>query len=230
MTIVMNTVVASSGSDPWVQSGCEERSMAITDCGKTDRGLIGKVADWRDASAWGRFDATYRPMVRGWGRRFGLRGDDLEELCQVVMIWLSRKISSFHDGPSKPFRAWLRCVVSSRAIDLLRARRRSLPIIDPEVMSDARPLPGLQSSSRSDGRRFPMVPDEVLQAVRCRVQPESWRIFWMVRVEGMSVDEVRHLFGKTYAATYRNQERVARMLRIEMERHGKTWTSMSRRS
>jgi hypothetical protein len=75
-----------------------------------------------------------------------------------------------------------------------------------------------------------MVPDEVLQAVRCRVQPESWRIFWMVRVEGMSVDEVRHLFGKTYAATYRNQERVARMLRIEMERHGKTWTSMSRRS
>ncbi|MEW4569062.1 sigma-70 family RNA polymerase sigma factor [Tautonia sp. JC769] len=203
--------------------------MAITDCGETDRGLIGKVADWRDASAWNRFDALYRPMVRGWGRRFGLQGDDLEELCQVVMIWLSRKITSFHEAPSKTFRAWLRCVVSSRAIDLLRARRRSLPVIDPDAMSDARSPAELPSTSRPAGGRLPSVPDEVLQSVRRRVQPESWRIFWMVRVEGVPVDEVRHLFGKTYAAAYRNQERVARMLRAELERHGKSSASDSRR-
>ena len=197
--------------------------MAIADCGKTDRGLIGKVADWRDASAWGRFDAMYRPMVRRWGRRFGFEGDDLEELCQIVMIWLSRKITSFRDEPSRTFRAWLRCVVSSRAIDLLRARRRSMPVIDPDTMVDARPLRDLDSTTRSGGDRLRSVPDEVLQSVQRRVHPENWRIFWMVRVEGMSVDEVRHLFGKTYAATYRNQERVARMLRDELERSGKTY-------
>ncbi|WP_169976905.1 RNA polymerase sigma factor [Tautonia rosea] len=196
--------------------------MAIADCGKTDRGLIGKVADWRDASAWGRFDATYRPMVRSWGRRFGFEGDDLEELCQVVMIWLSRKITSFRDEPTRTFRAWLRCVVSSRAIDLLRARRRALPNIDPDVMVDERPLPPLDSTRCSKTDPVRSVPAEVLQTVQRRVQPESWRIFWMVRVEGMSVDEVRHLFGKTYAATYRNQERVARMLRAEMERFQST--------
>lgn len=195
--------------------------MSIVDCEKTDRSLVDRVVDWRDASAWVRFDATYRPMVRRWGRRFGLDGDDLEELCQVVMIWLSRKLERLRDDPPKAFRAWLRCVVSSRAIDLIRARRRATPLVDPGEVVDPRPQnrPKMTTSIVCPAdARLRAVPDEVVLAVQRRVRPENWQIFWMVRVEGKPINEVRHLFGKTYAATFRNQERVARMLQKELER------------
>lgn len=193
--------------------------MADFDGGTTDRMLIGRVADWRDASAWRRFDATYRPMVRRWGRQFGFAGDDLEELCQVVLVGVLGRAKGFCYDPSRSFRGWLRRITHCRAVEQIRARRRSpaaLAAPEAQVAPHWHPRPEATPPPRDD--RLDGLVEEVQRAVRARVAPENWRIFWLIRVDGRPVAEVAAAVGKTYAATFRNQERIARMLRDEAER------------
>jgi RNA polymerase sigma-70 factor (ECF subfamily) len=200
--------------------------MTTLECGTTDSGLIRRVADWRDASAWWAFDATYRPLIRAWGRRLGLTGEEADELCQVVLIGVARRMGDFRYDPSRTFRGWLLALTRSRAVDLARIRVRDRGLVDRAI--DDRDEAGLallgqdpaDGADQSDGidPMLRRLADEVQRAVRDRVAPESWRIFWMVRVEGRPVAEVAAAEGKTYAATYRNQRRVAAMLRAEADR------------
>lgn len=190
--------------------------------GTTDQALIGNVANWGDDSAWGRFDSTYRPMIRRWGQGLGFRGDDLEELCQVVMVDVLKRAKSFRYDPSRSFRGWLRRVVHSRAVELIRTRQRQAqPLGDADARiggaQRSRPDADTPASPGSDDRLHDLAA-EVQQAVRGRVDPENWRIFWMIRVEGQPIAEVAQAVGKTYAATYRNQQRIARMLQDEADR------------
>ena len=192
--------------------------MKAIECGSTDPVLIGRVGDWADDSAWRRFEATYRPAVRDWGRRHGMAGDDAEELAQVVMVELTRRMPGFRYDPSRTFRGWLRALVRSRAIDLIRRRREVLALRDEDEAAGLAGPPGAESTAAGTGDRLGLLAAEVERAVRERVEPESWRIFWLVRVEGWSVAEAAEAVGKTYAAAYRNQQRVARMLREEASR------------
>ena len=199
--------------------------MTTLDCGTTDPGLIRRVADWRDASAWHAFDATYRPLVRAWARRMGLTGDEADELCQRVMIGVARRMGGFRYDPSRTFRGWLRALTRSRAVDLVRARGGADRPLSAEDEAGAA-LRAAASSQADDGpgpgievdpllRRLA---EEIQQAVRARVSAESWQAFWMVRVEGLPVAEVASGLGKSYAATYRCQHRVAARLRAEADR------------
>jgi RNA polymerase sigma-70 factor (ECF subfamily) len=200
--------------------------MTTLECGTTDSGLIRRVADWRDASAWWAFDATYRPIVRAWGRGMGLTGEEADELCQVVMIGVARRMGDFRYDPSRTFRGWLLALTRSRAVDLARVRGRDRDRFDRRVddRDEAEPArldpvpPAGEDQSDGIDPILRRLADQVQQAVRDRVSPESWRIFWMVRIEGTPVAEVAQAVGKTYAAAYRNQHRVAAMLRAEADR------------
>lgn len=186
---------------------------------ETDRMLLNQVADWDDATACERFDATYRPMVRAWGRRLGFVGDELDELCQIVMIEVLKKMKGFRYDPLRSFRGWIRQILQWRAMQLLRARRRAaLPLVDPEAVMDSRVRAELITTRPLGDDPLMSLFDEIQGAVRRRVHPENWRIFWMIRVEQRPIAEVAELFGKSYVAAYRNQERIARMLREEARR------------
>ena len=190
--------------------------MATGDGEATDPGLIGRVGSWRDESAWRAFDASYRPRIRAWGRRLGVSGDDADELAQVVLVEAARRLQSFRYDPSRTFRGWLRRLTDCRAVDLGRARRSAGHSLADDDEPATSPDPS-RTPVAVDPRRL-RIADEVQQAVRGRVEPDSWRIFWMVRVEGVPVAEAASALGKTYAAAYRNQQRVAKMLRDEAAR------------
>jgi RNA polymerase sigma-70 factor (ECF subfamily) len=196
-------------------------AMAACDGGTTDPGLIGRVGDWDDSSAWRAFDATYRPVLRGWAWRLGAAGDDADELAQRVLVEATQRLKGFRYDPSKTFRGWLWRLVQCRALDMVRARRSAeLPLLDGDVEPEARPAPGLdlaRTTVAPDSQRLRLT-DEIQQAVRARVSPESWQVFWMVQVEGYSVTEAASALGKSYAAAYRNHQRVVKMLREEADR------------
>jgi RNA polymerase sigma-70 factor (ECF subfamily) len=194
-------------------------AMAACDGGSTDPGLIGRVGNWDDSSAWRAFDATYRPVLRGWARRLGAAGDDADELAQRVLVEATRLLKGFRYDPVKSFRGWLWRLVQRRALDMVRARRSAeLPLLDGDVEPEARPAPGLDRTTVAPDSRRLRLTDEIQQAVRARVAPESWRVFWMVQVEGCSVTDAASALGKSYAAAYQNHQRVAKMLREEADR------------
>ncbi|WP_169975745.1 RNA polymerase sigma factor [Tautonia rosea] len=188
-----------------------------SDDAKTDRRLLQRVARWNDDSAWTRFDDTYRPMIRRWGQSLGFEGDDLDELCQMVILRFLHRAEGFDYDPSKTFRGWLRTVLRSQVVELVRSRRqgtRSLPSPD-DLPDDGADRLGDESTPRDLGGRLADLAESVQDAVKERVSPENWRVFWMIRVEGSPVAEAARAVGKSYAAAYRNQERIARMLREE---------------
>ncbi len=59
---------------------------------------------------------------------------------------------------------------------------------------------------------------EAQEAVRSRVDPQTWSAYWFVAIEGQSVREAAEILGKSYTAVYTGYKRVDRMLRVEGER------------
>ncbi len=92
-----------------------------------------------DEISWFDFYETYRPLILLRGHDFHLNGNELEELCQQVIIDIFKLGSKFKYDPAKgKFRDYLRRVISHNAIDLLRKRPKlqnleeeTIPFYDP---------------------------------------------------------------------------------------------------
>jgi RNA polymerase sigma-70 factor (ECF subfamily) len=78
----------------------------------------------RDALAWQRLVALYRPLVVYWCRRAGVRPDDADDLVQEVFLAVANGLGQFdHRGPGS-FRGWLRGVTRHKVLDLHERRGR----------------------------------------------------------------------------------------------------------
>src|SRR5262249_51132132 len=62
------------------------------------------------------------------------------------------------------------------------------------------------------------VAEEVSRRVRARVEPKTWKAFWLTAVGGKSADDVARRLDMEVAAVYRAKYRVREMLRAEGER------------
>src|SRR5262249_43802230 len=83
------------------------------------------LLDWvrkQDPAAWRRLVNLYSPLVMNWcRRRYGLQSADAEDVGQEVFRAVAEKIRDFRrDRPGDSFRAWLRRITHSKAIDELR--------------------------------------------------------------------------------------------------------------
>ncbi len=78
----------------------------------------------RREEAWRVFLERYRPLIRGWCRRWGLKDGGADDVTAAVLAKLVRIMEKFVYDPTQSFRAWLRVVVDHEACDLWRQRRR----------------------------------------------------------------------------------------------------------
>jgi hypothetical protein len=60
--------------------------------------------------------------------------------------------------------------------------------------------------------------EEVQHAVRRRVSPQTWQVFWSIAIEGQSVRETAAAAGISYYAAFAAEKRVGLMLRQEGQR------------
>ena len=189
--------------------------MRRDDGGTTSPTLLDRLGDWGDHRAWSEFLARYEPAVLRFVRPYRLDAEATEELCQRVWIELARRLRTYRYDPGKTFRGWLRRLCQSRAIDFLRQRKADpFERLDIDPISPARPA----ESEADDDPGRPLLlrrGEEVQRAVRARVDPKTWGVFWGVAVEGGTVREAAEAAGMTYAAAFAAQKRVGRMLREE---------------
>ncbi len=195
--------------------------------GQTSPTLLDRVRDWDDHPAWMRFFERYHPLLRFWCGRFGLDDDVSDELCQRIWVELMSRMRTFRYDPSRRFRGWLWRLFRSRAIDLLRRRRTTQPLslngVSIDEWSPAREAPdpaddGPDAEQRSVSLILFRQAEEAQEAVRSRVDPETWRAYWFVAVEDRPVREAADALGKSYTAVYTGYKRVDRMLRQEAPR------------
>jgi RNA polymerase sigma factor (sigma-70 family) len=186
--------------------------------GSTDSKLLEQIRDWGDFRAWLRFLAKYDPHLVALCRSYGLSGEPLEECRQVVWIQLAEQMRRFRYDPGLRFRGWLHRFFSSRIIDFLRkaasqdhADRLGDPaFIDVFTADDDHCDPHFLAMLRKA---------EVIQeAVRNQVKPENWLAYWLIAVEGWSIDETKNHQNRSYAAVFRAYKRVCRMVEDQRER------------
>jgi RNA polymerase sigma-70 factor (ECF subfamily) len=207
--------------------GGEEVAMAQADSNQTSPTLLGQLRDWGDHPAWNAFYERYNPLLRVWCHGFALDTDDSDELCQRIWIELMTRMRTFRYDPGRGFRRWLWRLFHSRAIDLLRARRATranfVAQFAPPESLPLRPRWGASDGIEDEA------PDEVSlsllsaasaaqEAVRSRVDAETWRGFWLIAIEERTVREAADALGKRYTAVYNGYRRVERMLRLEGQR------------
>jgi RNA polymerase sigma-70 factor (ECF subfamily) len=199
--------------------------MPRDDGGTTSPTLLRRVGDWRDLPAWHEFVERYDPLLRRWCRESRLDDDATEEVCQRVWVELADRMGAFRYDPGRTFRGWLKGLWRFRTIDLMRERRREGRLVRPlgeEPGDEARMVdrptgPADGEDDEPDARRSLLLEEaeKAQKAVRGRVNPKTWEIYWRIAVDGRTVAEAAAEFGVSYAAAFAAHKRVDQKLREE---------------
>lgn len=177
----------------------EPRSASVA--GSTSRSLL---ADARlaDSAAWERLVTLYAPLVASWCRRWGVPPQDIVDVLQDVFTAVSLNLPRFRkEQAGDTFRGWLLTIARHKSLDFFQRRDR-----EPEAaggteaarrMQDvcdaggAEPLAGLAGSCDvSRDAAFTGVLRQALEGIQGEFQPQTWKAFWGVAVEGRSTADV----------------------------------------
>lgn len=197
--------------------------MGPPDVGTTDPSLLRRVREWKDHPAWSEFVRRYDPLLRCWCRRLRFDAEQAEEFCQQFWVELLPKMEAFRFDPGRRFRSWLWTVFRHRVIDrdrLERNRARCRPLDEAALEAPLLDDPGAAGGSEGEDDRPALLAlaEAAQEAVRAKVQTDTWRAFWLVAIEGRPVREAADELGMKYAAVYVAHRRVAQRLREEGRR------------
>lgn len=164
--------------------------------------------------AWQAFFHRYTPVIRRWCRRHGLRPDAADDVSQTLMADMPRKLRTYSrakaNGGSNRFRAWLRAVVRHEVVNHVRgAAQCGEPL--PTTLAAVDELEyDLTAIHEADVRA-------VVEAVRRKIQPDTWTIYEEVHLAGRAAQEAADRHGKSVGAVFVAVNRVNRLLRDEYQ-------------
>lgn len=167
-----------------------------------------------DAAAYRTLLRACLPVIAGFARAQGVRGDAVDDVVQDTLVTLHAARASY--DPARPFMPWLRAITQRRAIDRLRrASRRPHEVFDPlayEAEVDPLPAPGAGLEARERGaalaRAVAALPDGQRQAVE------------HLGLRELSLDETAALTGRSKNALKVNLHRALKALRASLTAGG----------
>jgi RNA polymerase sigma factor (sigma-70 family) len=196
--------------------------MMSIDPMKTSASLLGQLQDWQNQRAWAAFVERYRPLIQKTCCQAGLTPDAVDEVVQQVLCKLSERLRHFVYDPGRSFRGWLGLLVRRQIVDHYREYQKnpgSRGTGDSAVFlqMDQQPFDDGYDGIESDDqdRLLHELALNVQAAVRARVAGDTWDIFWLTEIEGLSTKEAARRMGKSFAAAYMARQRVRRQLRDE---------------
>ena len=88
--------------------------------------LLARIKDYDDQQAWDEFVSYYRAYIYNVIRRMRFDPDEAEEITQLVLIKMWKKMPSFTLDTSRgKFRSWLSTVIRNQSVDFIRSKERS---------------------------------------------------------------------------------------------------------
>jgi RNA polymerase sigma-70 factor (ECF subfamily) len=172
-----------------------------------------------DPAAWERFDALYRPLVRGWLIRHQVHPQEADDLTQDVLFAVVRGIERFeHTGEAGSFRRWLRTITVNRARAFWRAGRcRGVAPGGDAFLSAIAQLedPASGLSAEWDREHDETVLRRLLELLGAEFEPQTMQAFRQLVFERRTGADVADELGMTLAAVYAAKSRVLHRLRAE---------------
>jgi RNA polymerase sigma factor (sigma-70 family) len=84
-----------------------------------------------DAKAWDGIVERYASLIWSVCRRYGLTGSDAEDVGGSVWLRLVEHLETLHEPAALP--GWLARTTQRECLQLLRTRKRQIPVDDPET-------------------------------------------------------------------------------------------------
>src|SRR3954452_11641403 len=187
---------------------------------ETRQSLLLRAQDG-ETEAWEDLTGLYRPLIIGWLHRQGVRGGDLEDLGQEVLLSVVRHLPGFqHSGQRGAFRSWLRTVVCSRTADYWRAINAGTQASGGSVATAALQQiadPDSDLNRQWDEEHDRYVLDCLLDMVEEEFEPVTLKAFRRLAVDGASGAEVAQELGLSVGAVYVAKSRVLQRIRQDAE-------------
>jgi RNA polymerase sigma-70 factor (ECF subfamily) len=177
--------------------------------------LMALSSDPSDQSAWAAFVDRYGPQIHAWCLRWKLQEADAQDVTQMVLIKLVRRLPEFAYDPSRSFRGWLRTLTAHSWSDFLgdqiRGVRGSADGVIAEMLDTVQARVDLvrHLEEAFDQELFELAKSEVRQ----RVEPHTWEAFRLTAIEGVAAADVAARLGIRVATVYRARHVVQTMLR-----------------
>lgn len=185
----------------------------------TSLSLLDRVGSNADHEAWERLVAIYRPLLERWLGSYEVQAADAEDLIQEVLTIVLQDVGSFdHNRRTGAFRAWLRRILANRVRNFWRTRNYSPRATGTSSLLER--IKQLEDDSSGLSRIWNTDHDQhvmaqLVQAVRPRVQPQTWEAFRRQVFEGQRADVVAEDLGMSLSAVYVARSRVLATLRRE---------------
>ena len=188
---------------------------------ETSASLLEQLHAGPNSPAWARMVSVYTPLIRGWLRRQGVAENDCDDLVQETLSVVIRRYPEFeHNKRTGAFRAWLRTIAVNCLRDFWRSRK-SKPLAaggdEAFALLDQLEDSGSALSQQWDREHDLHVTRLLLDQLRPRFEPATWRAFQRVAQDGASPAEVAAELGITVNAVFIAKSRVLSRLRQEAE-------------
>jgi RNA polymerase sigma-70 factor (ECF subfamily) len=167
-----------------------------------------------DPAAWDRFVSLYTPLIYTWGRRAGVREEDVADLVQEVILKLMKVLPTFDYDPHRGFRGWLRTVTLNTWRDYCK-RRANRPLKGNEAALAAAAVPdGVEAFWEAEYSQH--LVHRALELIQADFRPATWKAFWEQVVVGRPARVVASELGLSPGAAYAAKFRVLDRLRQEL--------------
>ena len=163
----------------------------------------------------------YAPLLQRWLRKYDVQASDADDLIQEVLLAVSKDLKSFdHNGRPGAFRSWLRTILAHRLHNFWRARqRRPQARGDSDIERRIQELedPSSELSQIWNEQHDQHVARQLLAFSESSFEPNTWKAFCRVALDGARPDAVAQELGISLNAVFIAKSRVLGKLRRESE-------------
>ena len=185
----------------------------------TRRSLLVRLQDAASVTAadaaadWAEFVRVYSPHVLHWCRGCGLQESDARDVCQEVLVRFWKRSATFQYDPMRRFRSYLRQILTSALSGWSAARKSELPAGGIEGLALLDSLPAREElMERIEEAYDTELLAIVIDDVKARVKPHTWRAFEIVAMEGKPGSEAAAELGISLDSVYASRRNVQKML------------------
>lgn len=188
----------------------------MTQFPETRESLIIQVKDPENRVAWEQFVAIYRPVIVRTAAARGLQEADAQDLAQQVLLAVASAIGQWEKrNESTRFRHWLRRITRNAIVNAITRRPQDRAIGGSSILAV------LTEHAEVDAETESLIDWEyrrelyllAAQIVRRDVKADSWRVFELTVIDGMSNQAAAEKLGKSVGTIYTARCRIMQRLR-----------------
>lgn len=190
----------------------------------TDIPLLSRLCCRRASeSDWKKFYDSYQDIIKRWCLQAGVHPSDLEDVFHDLLLKLVTNLPQYDKSRGTLFRSWLKTVLMNGLVDRLRyAAIHPIPkaldgsligtLVGDNVDPDFEQLVDRLADKSTSAA-------EILNAVRNRVQVQTWDSFVRRELLGEDVAKIAENLGIKKASVYQSISRVRILIRQENENY-----------